>query len=98
MSCTDYLSGRKKFRAPRLAGGVPAFGKWNKRPGQLVVVGGFRRLVESLRTGQEILLRRGLDRRSHGIQQSVEFSFAHRALPVSLSARSQKSFVSRLNT
>jgi hypothetical protein len=32
--------------------------------------------------GPKVLLRRGLDRRSHGIQQLVEFNFAHRALQV----------------
>jgi hypothetical protein len=31
--------------------------------------------------GPKVLLRRGLDRRSHGIQQLVEFNFAHRRAP-----------------
>src|SRR5712664_3604152 len=62
------------------AGGVPAFRKWNERPGQLVVIGRFRRRIERRRVGQKILLRS--DGRSHGIQQTVEFSFAHRALRV----------------
>src|ERR1700730_9727172 len=82
MRCTDYLSGRTKFRAAVSAGGVPAFGKWNKRPGQPVVVGGSRRLVERLQVGQKVLLRRGFDRHSDGLKQSVEFNFAHRALRV----------------
>jgi hypothetical protein len=61
------------------AGGVPAFGERNQRPFQLIVVGGRWRIERWV--AQEILLRRGRDCRSHGIQQHVEFSFAHRALP-----------------
>src|SRR5205823_3827887 len=77
-SCADQPRGRISS-PPRSADGVPAVGKWNNRPGELVVVGGFRRPDGSRRIGHEVLLR--LDCRSHGIQQSVEFSFAHRALP-----------------
>src|ERR1700737_4453335 len=97
MRCIDCLWGREKFRALASATGVPAFGKWNKRPGQPVVVGCFWRLIESQSLGQEVLLRSGLDWPSPGIQQSIEFSFAHRALPVSENARSQKSLASRLS-
>src|SRR6202045_5257081 len=81
MTCTYYLRDRARFREPS-AGGVPAFGKWNEWPGARVVVGGFRRLIGGLRLGQEVLLRSRLDGRSHGIQQSIEFNFAHRALRV----------------
>src|SRR5882724_7459989 len=80
MSCIDYLTGREGFRASRSAGAVPAFGKWDQGPGELVVVCGFRRRVDRRQTGQKVFLRRGLDRHSHGLQQSVELNFAHRAL------------------
>jgi hypothetical protein len=59
----------------RSAGGVPAVRKWNERLGQLVIVGGFRRLIERPRVDQKILLRSGRNGRSHSIQQSVQFNF-----------------------
>jgi hypothetical protein len=65
----DDLQERGRLGAARSADGVPAFGKWNKRPRQLVVVDGLRRLAEGKLAGQEILLRSGRNRRSHGIQQ-----------------------------
>src|SRR5450631_3548049 len=89
-------AGDEKARA-ELAAGVPAFWKRDQRPGLLVVVGGQRRRLDLRQIGQEILLRRGFDRHSDGLQQSVEFYFAHRALPgFSQCAQSQKSAVSRL--
>ena len=92
-SYVDDLRDRKKPQQPRSAGGVPAFGKWNERPGLRVIVGGFRRLI-----GQSLHLRSRRDRRTHSIQQSVEFNVAHRALSQRFeSAPSQKSFVSGLN-
>src|SRR5258708_34962772 len=80
MPCIDYLTGRERFREPRSAGAVPAFGKWDQGPGEFVVVRGFRWRAERRQTGQKVFLRRGLDRHSHGLQQSVELNFAHRAL------------------
>src|SRR5213592_126276 len=82
MSCVDYLTGRNRFRGLRSAGAVPAFREWDKRPGEMVVICGFRRRLECRQTSQKVLLRRGLDRHSHGLQQSVEFDFAHGALLV----------------
>lgn len=60
-------------------GAVPAFGKWKKRPGRPIVVGGLRRLIEPRQAGQEVVQRDGRNRHLHGIQQSPEFSFGHRA-------------------
>src|SRR5450631_2693804 len=97
MPCTDYRRDRIRFRGARSAGGVPAFGKRNNRPGAPVVVGGFWRLIEGSLMGKKVVLRDGFDRHSDALQQSVEFNFAHRTLPTFESARSQKSFVSRLN-
>ena len=45
-----------------------------------IIVGGLRRLIEGRGIGQNVLLC-GRNGRSNGIQQSVEFNFAHRALP-----------------
>src|SRR5438067_11094662 len=81
---------RRMFENPskvpaKLAGGVPAVGERDQRPSRRVVIGSFgrhadeRRLVG--RKSHEILLRDRRNGRLHGIQQSVEFSFAHRALP-----------------
>ena len=67
--------------ALRLVGAVPAFRKWNERPGRLVVCG-FRGLIEGRRVGQEFLPQGTVDRHSHGIQQSVEFNFRYRALQI----------------
>src|SRR6185437_2084963 len=76
-------SGRKVTGVPPSAGGVPAFRKRNEAPGRLVVVGGARRLLlsGSLRVAQKILLRGRRNGRSHGVQQSIELSFTHDALP-----------------
>src|SRR5882724_2222954 len=49
------------------AGGVPAFGERDKRPGQLIVVCGPRRSIESLWTDQEVPL--GRNGRTYGVQQ-----------------------------
>jgi len=68
------------LRLARSADGVPAFRERNEAPRQLVVVGSPRRLIESRRVGQKILLQGRRNSRSHGVQQSVEFNFAHRAL------------------
>ena len=66
------------FRArARSVCGVPAFRKWNERPRQMIVVGGFPRVIGPGRT-----MGRGPQGRSHGIQQSIELSLAHRALQV----------------
>src|SRR5450631_2818514 len=100
MPCTGYWRGRIRLCGVRSAGGVPAFGKRNNRPGGAIVVGRLRRLIEVGligEMGEKVVLRDGLDRHSDGLQQSVEFNFAHRTLPTLESARSQKSFVSRLN-
>src|ERR1700730_1667698 len=71
----------KKLRAES-GDGVPAFRKRNQRPRRLVVVGGLRLPIESRRVGQEVLLRRGRNGRSHGIQQTIELNFTHHALRV----------------
>src|SRR6266849_6353981 len=71
----------KKLRAES-GDGVPAFRKRNQRPCRFVVVGGLRQLIESRRVGQEVLLRRGRNGRSHGIQQTIELNFTHHALRV----------------
>ncbi len=71
---------REVPRAPRSAGAVPAFGKWDKGPGEAVVVGGFRQRGECRQTGQKGFLRRRLERRSQSLQQSVEFNLAHGVL------------------
>src|ERR1700681_3017056 len=71
----------KKLRAES-GDRVPAFRKRNQRPCRCVVVGGLRQLIESRRVGQEVLLRRGRNGRSHGIQQTIELNFTHHALRV----------------
>jgi hypothetical protein len=88
---------RSEFAAARSAGGVPALGKRQQRPGQPIVVGGFRRLIEYRLIAQEVLLGRGRNGRSYGIQQQIEFSFAHRALLRFERVGSQNSFVSGLS-
>lgn len=75
---TQLPAGGTGSPAPSAAG-VPTVREWNERPGHLVVIGGGWRRIKSRHVS---LLRSGLDRRSHGVQQSVEFSFAHRALQV----------------
>src|SRR5215216_5251641 len=96
---------RNDARASRIlpsADGVPALGKRQQRPGlalivlALVVVGGARWLTNGQCLGQKILLGQR-NRRGNGIQQKVEISFTHRALPPWWSARSQNCFVVRLN-
>jgi hypothetical protein len=77
----NLAPGRQKLRAES-GDGVPAFRKRNQRPGRFVVVGGLRQLIESRRVGQEVLLRRGRNGRSHGIQQTIELNFTHHALRV----------------
>ena len=86
-----------ELAAARSAGGVPALGKRQQRPGQPIVVGGFRRLIEYRLIAQEVLLGRGRNGRSYGIQQQIEFSFAHRALLRFERVGSQNSFVSGLS-
>jgi hypothetical protein len=86
-----------ELAAARSAGGVPALGKRQQRPGQPIVVGGFRRLIEYRLVAQEVLLGRGRNGRSYGIQQQIEFSFAHRALLRFERVGSQNSFVSGLS-
>src|ERR1700730_1263681 len=71
----------RKLRAES-GNGVPAFRKRNQRPSRFVVVGGLRLPIESRRVGQEVLLRRGRNGRSHGIQQTIELNFTHHALRV----------------
>src|SRR5450631_3038480 len=76
----------RPWKAPQAwsAGGVPTLRKRNQRPGLLVVVGsGWRSIVvhsEGAFLGHRALLGIGGNRRSNGIEQSVEFSFVHRAL------------------
>src|ERR1700730_401951 len=90
---------RSSSRRPS-AGGVPALGKWNKRPGAPVVIGGLRQFVGHRQRRQIIrqiiLLGSGFDSHLHGLQQSVEFSFAHRALRGSGAQWCQKCFGSKL--
>src|SRR5665213_707640 len=79
--CVRFMKNPKKeFYVPPSTGGVPAFRKRNKSPGQFVVVVRPRRRIEGGRIDQKVLLR-GRNGRSYDIQQSVEFSFAHRTLP-----------------
>jgi hypothetical protein len=77
----NFAPGDENF-APGSGDGVPAFRERNQRPCRFVVVGGLRQLMESRRVGQEVLLRRGRNGRSHGIQQTIELNFTHHALRV----------------
>jgi hypothetical protein len=65
------------------AGGVPAIRKCKQRPSQIVVIGGTRRRkIERHQAGHDVLPRDWLNSRSHGIQQSLKFGFAHGTLPI----------------
>src|ERR1700709_1664883 len=82
----DHLSGQR----PTLicsGGGVAAFWKWNERPGQPVVVRGPRRVIHQRKRKEKVVRRRVIDGHPDGVQYSLEFSFAHRALPQSSAHR-----------
>src|SRR5580698_3934842 len=63
------------------AGCEPAFRERNDRPDRRIVVDGLGRGWRIESPGLDhVVLRCGLDRHSDGLQQSVVFNFAHRAL------------------
>src|SRR5712664_4923997 len=79
-ACRPAASLRTAVRQTRvlflLAKSEAVFWGANAAPGRMVVFLGFRRRIEERR------LRRGCNGQSHGIQQTVIFKFAHRALLV----------------
>src|SRR6185437_6867101 len=88
-------TGRDKVgSACRSAAGVPAVRKRNKVPDQLIVVGGSPRSIRGARMERRVFARGRRNGRPYGIQQSLEFSFTHRALPRSRAQGVKTPFVS----
>jgi len=61
------------------AGAVPAFGKWDKGPGELIVVGRFRWRIYDPQGGQKVFLRRAVDRHSDASSSGRTQLRSHRA-------------------
>src|SRR5881628_3331780 len=80
---------------PKSAGCIPALGKRKQRPSQLVVVRGQRGGIEHQRQILECRARVRRNRKPDGIQQPVEFNFAHGWSPCQ-EPPWQKAFVRRL--
>jgi hypothetical protein len=75
------ISEVKRASHSKSTGRAPAFGKGDERPSQLIIVRSQRRRIENKRKMRKIGGRNRCDGGPHGIQQSVEFNFAHGCSP-----------------